>query len=252
MLETFLWKGFRGVRRHDKEQAIQAFLALRHYMKDFADGRSVSGFEVNGERFFVKRYRAPLRLWRPLRRSKERNAMLNEAMWLQRLESGQVAVPQPWLFMERRVGREVETFLVMSEVVGMPLALLEGEAFIEGALRSIEMIGMLHAQGVSHGDCNLYNFLIADEAHSIDFERAAELTPALAEADVQKFFSRIKARGKAHLLEQLAQVYLLVQPRPLFDLCELVATTRAREILPVETRWRCPQFVRVLISEPGV
>lgn len=251
MLEKFVWRGFRGVRRHDKEQALQAFLALRHCLQDFAEGRSVSGFEVNGERFFVKRYRAPLRLWHPLGRSKVRNAMLNEASWLQRLEGGQLAVPQPWLFMERRAGRQVETFLVMSEVAGMPLALLEGDCFNKGALRSIEMIGTLHAQGVSHGDCNLYNFLIADDVHVIDFERAGELTPALAEADVQKFFSRIKARGQAHLLEQLAQSYLQVQPRPLFDLCGLVATTQEREILPIETRWRCPQFVSVLINAPG-
>jgi tRNA A-37 threonylcarbamoyl transferase component Bud32 len=251
VLEQFAWQGFRGVRRNDKEHAIQAFLALHHCLEDFAEGRSVSGFEVNGERFFVKRYRAPLRFWHSVGRSKLRRSMLNELHWLQSLEARGFAAPQPWLFMERRTGKQVETFLVMSEIAGIPLALLADHGFERGALRSMEMIAALHAQGVAHGDCNLYNFLVAEDVHVIDFERATELTPKLAEADVQKFLSRIKAEGKAHLLERLSQAYLKVLPLPLFDLDGLLTKMQACEIPPIITRWRRPQFINVVIHAPG-
>lgn len=248
MLEEFKWKGFCGVKRPDKQGAIRIFMGVRHCLEEFVEGRSIAGFEVNGERFYVKRFREPLRIWRRLKSSSLRNAMLNEVSWLQRLESDGAVAPKLWLFMERRIGWQVEAFLLMSEVAGQPLALLEGKQFALACANTVEVIGRLHARGVAHGDCNLYNFLVGDEVRVIDFERAAELTPARAEADILKFFARIKARGDGLLLEGLVSHYLQVQPQPLFDIGRLVKALQGCDIPGVETRWRPPQFFSISIG----
>ncbi len=251
MLEAFKWRGFCGVRRPDKQRVIRVFWGLRHCLEDFAEGRSVAGFDVNGERFYVKRYRESLRFWRSLKSGSLRNAMLNEVSWLRRLDLDDALAPKLWLFMERRVGRQVETLLVMSEVAGQPLAALEGKQFALACASAVETIGSLHARGVAHGDCNLYNFLVGDEVRVIDFERAAEITPVRAEADILKFFARIKARGDGQLLEGLASHYLRVQPQPLFDIGRLVEELQMGDIKPVMTRWRPPQFFSISIGHQG-
>lgn len=248
MLEEFKWNGFSGLRRPDKQGAIRVFMGLRHHLEDFVAGRSIAGFEVNGERFYVKRFREPLRVLRRLRSSSLRNAMLNEVSWLRRLECDGALAPKLWLFMERRVGLQVEAYLLMSEVAGHPLALLEGKQFALGCAGAVEVIGRLHARGVAHGDCNLYNFLVGDEVRVIDFERAAELTPARAKEDIVKFFSRIKARGDGPLLEGLVSRYLQVQSQPLFDFDRLLLELHETDIPRVETRWRPPQFFSISIG----
>lgn len=248
MLEEFKWNGFSGLRRPDKQGAIRVFMGLRHHLEDFVAGRSIAGFEVNGERFYVKRFREPLRVLRRLKSSPLRNAMLNEVSWLRRLECDGALAPKLWLFMERRVGLQVEAYLLMSEVAGHPLALLEGKQFALGCAGAVEVIGRLHARGVAHGDCNLYNFLVGDEVRVIDFERAAELTPARAKEDLLKFFSRIKARGDGPLLEGLVSRYLKVQSQPLFDFDRLLLELHETDIPRVETRWRPPQFFSISIG----
>lgn len=248
MLEAFKWKGFRGVRRPDKQDAIRVFIGLRNCLKDFAIGRSIAGFEVNGERFYVKRFREPLRVLRGLKSSSLRSAMFNEVNWLRHLESDGAPTPKVWLFMERRIGRQAEAFLLMSDVGGQPLALLEGKRFALACASAVEVIGRLHAQGVAHGDCNLYNFMVGDDVRVIDFERAAELTPALAEADILKFFARIKSRGDGQLLEGLASRYAQVQSQSLFDIGRLVKELQGADISTVETRWRPPQFFSISIG----
>lgn len=236
------------MQRPDKQPSIRVFLGLRHCLEDFVEGRSIAGFEVNGERFFVKRFSESLQVWSPLSRSKLRNAMLNEVSWLRHLELEGVQSPQLWLFMERRTGRQVEAFLLMSDVAGQPLALLEGKQFALAAASAVEVIGRLHALGVAHGDCNLYNFLVGDEVRVIDFERASKLTPARAEADIHKFFARIKVRGDGPLLEALVSRYLQVQSQPLFDIGKLLKELQGSDIPRVETRWRAPQFLSVSIG----
>jgi RIO-like serine/threonine protein kinase len=248
VLEEFKWKGFRGARRPDKHGAIKVFMGLRHCLEDFVVGRSIAGFEVNDERFYVKRFRDPLRIWCRLKSSSLRNAMLNEFEWLKRLELEGVEAPKVWLFMERRIGWQVEAFLLMSEVDGQPLATLGGEQFELACVSAVEVIARMHALGIAHGDCNLYNFLAGDEVRLIDFERAAEVTPKRAEQDLVKFFSRIKARGHGHLLEGLASRYLQVQPQPLFDIAGLTMTLQGADTPPVETRWRPPQFFCISIG----
>jgi tRNA A-37 threonylcarbamoyl transferase component Bud32 len=248
VLEEFKWRGFFGVRRSDKQGAIRVFMGLRHCLEDFVEGRSIARFEVNGEQFYVKRFRGPLLLWRPLSSSSLRNAMFNEMSWLQHIDPDDALAPKLWLFMERRIGCQVETYLLMSEVEGQPLALLEGKNFALACASAVETIGKLHARGIAHGDCNLYNFIVGDEVRAIDFERAAELTPALAEADLYKFFARIKARGDVLLLDKLVSHYLQVRPQPLFDIGRLVKKLQGENIPPVDTRWRPPQFFSISIG----
>lgn len=248
MLEEFKWNGFRGVRRAEKLGFIQVFMGLRHCLEDFAVGRSIAGFEVNGERFYVKRFRESLPIWRRLKSSSLRNAMLNEFDWLKRLELEEIEAPKVWLFMERRIGWRVEAFLLMSEVNGQPLATLDMEKFELACVSAVDVIARLHALGISHGDCNLYNFLAGDEVRLIDFERAAEVTPKRAEKDLLKLFARIKAHGYGHLLEGLASRYLQVQPQPLFDIAGLMMTLQGGDSPQVETRWRPPQFFSISIG----
>ena len=165
---------------------------------------------------------------------------------LARLQTLGFAAPQPLLYVEAHKPGFHESALVTRFLPGQPLATLDGEALLAGGRASAALLGRLHACGIVHGDCNPYNFLVADEAFILDFERACDLTVSLAQDDLKKIMLRLRALGLGEAaLREVAAAYTDAAGTSGVEAATLLEAWRDETLAAKPTRWRPPQELRI-------
>ncbi|PZW40901.1 lipopolysaccharide kinase InaA family protein [Pseudomonas sp. URMO17WK12:I2] len=222
---------------------IRALLALLVDLEDFAPGRAVARIGQGDEALFVKRYRRSMKPWwkRILRRPYQ-SPLRNEAMLLARLQTLGFSAPEPLLYTESRHPRFHESLLLTRFLPGVPLATLTGEALQRGAHQALSLLAQLHAHGIAHGDCNPYNFLVAEQAYLLDFERADDFSREAAVDDFKKIMLRLRDLGLSdEVLEALAARYASAVDSPVLDARAILAELQGLSVVRKPTRWRPPQ-----------
>lgn len=222
---------------------IRALLALLGVLEDFAPGRAVAKIGQGGEALFVKRYRRSMKPWwkRILRRPYQ-SPLRDEAMLLARLQTLGFPAPEPLLYTEFRRPRFHESLLLTHFLPGVPLATLTGEALLRGAHQALSLLGQLHGHGIAHGDCNPYNFLVAEQAYLLDFERANDFSREAGIDDFKKIMLRLRDLGLSdEVLEALAVSYASAVDSPVLDTRVLLTELHGLSVVRKPTRWRPPQ-----------
>lgn len=225
---------------------IRALLTLLVDLVDFAPGRAVASIGHGNEALFVKRYRRSMKSWwkRILRRPYQ-SPLRNEAILLARLKTLGFPAPEPLLYTESRHPGFHESLLLTRFLPGVPLATLTGEALQRGAHQALGLLGQLHGHGVAHGDCNPYNFLVAEQAYLLDFERADDFTPEAGIDDFKKIMLRLRDLGLSDsVLEALAARYASATDSPVLDAQAMLAELQGLSVVRKPTRWRPPQHLQ--------
>lgn len=222
---------------------INALLKLFEGLIEFAPGRAVAKINREGEAVFVKRYRRSMKpWWKRILRKAYRSPLRSEALLLSRLQTLDFPAPRPLMYAESRRPGFHESLLLTGFLPGVPLATLSGEKLQIGARQSLALLGQLHAHGVAHGDCNPYNFLVAEHAYVLDFERAGDFTEHGALEDFKKIMLRLSDLGLDEpSLSEVASAYRSGAGVPAFDVQAALDELRDMTVVRKPTRWRPPQ-----------
>lgn len=224
-------------------QQIKALLTLFKGLIEFAPGRAVAKIYREHDSVFVKRFRRSMKPWwkRILRRA-YRSPLQSEALLLSRLQAVDFPSPKPLMYAESQRPGFHESFLLTGFLPGVPLATLSGDELQKGARQSLALLGRLHANGIVHGDCNPYNFLIAEQAYVLDFERAGDFNQQGAVEDFTKIMLRLDDLGLGESdLSDLCSIYGDAAGTPAFDIWAQLEELRGQSVIRKPTRWRPPQ-----------
>lgn len=234
---------------HMGRKQIKRLMAPLVDLVDFAPGRAVARIGLGNESLFVKRYRRSMKpWWKRILRRPYHSPLRTEAMVLAKLRTLGFAAPEPLLYTESRHPGFHESLLFTRFLPGVPLATLAGEALQRGAQQALSLLGQLHGHGVVHGDCNPYNFLVADQAYLLDFERAADFSQEAAVDDFKKIMLRLRDLGLSdEMLETLAASYCSATDSPVFDAQAVLAELQGVSVVRKPTRWRPPQELQGLL-----
>lgn len=229
----------------ERKQILALTQVVREVI-DFAPGRAVAKISGKGDTVFVKRFRRSMKpWWKRLFRKPYRSPIFDELEILSRLQALHYPSPEPLMYAESRHPRFHESILVTRFLPGVPLATLSGSDLLAGARLSLALLGRLHSYGIVHGDCNPYNFLIAEEAYVLDFERSGDFTEMGAIDDFKKIILRLRALGLNEVsLSEIALAYSDNVESSAFDVQAMLGELRDEILLAKPTRWRPPQELR--------
>ncbi|KIQ00502.1 MULTISPECIES: lipopolysaccharide kinase InaA family protein [Pseudomonas] len=229
---------------------INALLALFEGLVEFAPGRAVAKIYREDDSIFVKRYRRSMKpWWKRILRRPYRSPLRSEAMLLSRLQALAFPAPKPLMYAESRHPGFHESLLLTGFLPGVPLATLSGDRLLTGARQALALLGRLHAHGIVHGDCNPYNFLIAEHAYVLDFERGGDYSQQGAVEDFRKIMLRLDDLGlDASGLSEVAGAYGDAAGTPSFDVQALLDELRGMAFVRKPTRWRPPQELHLARS----
>ncbi len=222
---------------------IGALLPVFAQLDDFAPGRAVARITRGDDVLFVKRYRRSMKpWWKRILRRPYRSPLRDEAMVLARLHTLGFAAPEPLMYTENRHPRCHESLLLTRFLPGVPLATLMGPQLLRGACQSLSLLGQLHGHGIAHGDCNPYNFLVADETCLLDFERADDFSEEAGVEDLKKILLRLRDLGLSDSeLQDVVACYASAIRSPRIDARAVLNELHGMSVACKPTRWRPPQ-----------